>query len=121
LKNTALIFSALVVMLLAGAGIAAADGLGVSYSFWMPGDNGKLSQKSCTLQAAAALSAAGFRHVDTGTNEQHPVVFGDHGQYQATVFCLGDNGTVTVVVMGPDQDTATAWRKKFSAAWKAAR
>jgi hypothetical protein len=117
LKNAALTLCALLLALIAAASAASADGQAVSSVYWLSGENGKLTQRSCTIQAASALTTAGFKHVDTGTNDS-PIIFADHGAYQAAVFCLGNNGTVTMVVMGPDQATATSLRKKFSSAWK---
>ncbi len=118
MKNAGLIVSAVIAVVIAAGSVAYADGQSVSSVYWLPGENGKLSQRSCTIQAASALTTAGFKHVDMGTNDS-PIIFADQGKYQAAVFCLGDKGTVTMVVMGPDQATATAMRKKFSAAWKA--
>lgn len=118
MKNAALTVCAVLFALVAAGSAAYADGQAVSSVYWLPGENGKLTQRSCTIQAASALTTAGFKHVDTGTNDS-PIIFADQGSYQAAVFCLGNNGTVTMVVMGPDQTKATALRKKFSAAWKA--
>ena len=118
MKNAVIFVCACLLFSAVSATAALASGQAVSSVYWLPGENGKMTQRSCVVQAASALTTAGFKHVDTGTNDS-PIIFADQGTYQAAVFCLGNNGTVTFVVMGPNQDTATALRKKFSAAWKA--
>ncbi len=98
---------------------AGADGQGVSEHFWYPGDNGKLSQRDCSVRASAALTVAGFHHVSSSGAENNSVVYADKGIYQAAVFCLLDNGSVTFVVMGPDQSTTSTLAHKFDEAWRA--
>jgi hypothetical protein len=94
-----------------------ADGLSATTHYWYAGQNGKLSEGDCKIQAAAALSQAGFRHVAAGTGAG-PAVYGDKGTYQAVVLCLGDSGAVAFVVMGEDQDVANSLSDAFVKAWK---
>jgi hypothetical protein len=75
------------------------------------------SASKCVVDATAALTTAGFRHVtSTKTHKDSSVVlFADHDDYQATVFCM--NKYMAMEVTGPHDAPATKLRDAFSKAW----
>jgi len=71
----------------------------------------------CVVDATAALTTAGFRHVTTGKTHKDTsvVLFADHDAYQATVFCL--KNYIAMEITGPDDGPATTLRDAFTKAW----
>lgn len=75
------------------------------------------SASKCVVDATAALTTAGFRHVTSGKTHKDAsvVLFADHNDYQATVFCM--NKYIAMEVTGPQDAPATALRDAFTKAW----
>ena len=75
------------------------------------------SASKCVVDATAALTTAGFKHVTTGKTHKDAsvVLFADHDQYQATVFCM--TKYIAMEVTGPEDAPATALRDAFTKAW----
>jgi len=95
------------------AQIVLADGQNVSTNEWAT----KLTGSQCAVQASAALTAGGLKHVTSGNVHKSGtvVLYADQGTYQATVFCLNDH--IAIEVTGPEDKKASDLIDAFSKAW----
>src|ERR1700687_1679366 len=109
------VLSLVMIGTLAHIASASSNGQSVSTNNFATSDSGA----KCVVDATAALATAGFRHVTTGKTHKDGsvVLFADHNEYQATVFCM--NKYMAMEVTGPQDAPATSLRDAFSKAWDA--
>lgn len=106
--------SALVV--LASARVAlSAGGQSVSTNNWATTE----PASKCVVDAASALTTAGFKHVTSGKTHKDGsvVLFADLDVYQATIFCL--DKYIALEVTGPTDAKASSLVDAFVKAWNA--
>lgn len=92
---------------------ALADGQSVSTNEWKT----DLTGEKCAVQASAALTGGGLKHVTSGNVHKSGtvVLYADQGTYQATVFCLDQH--IAIEVTGPTDQKASALIDSFTKAW----
>ncbi|MBV8460917.1 MAG: hypothetical protein JO009_08515 [Candidatus Eremiobacteraeota bacterium] len=95
------------------AQVALADGQSVSTNEWKT----DLTGEKCAVQASAAFTGGGFKHVTSGNVHKSGtvVLYADQGAYQATVFCLTNH--IAVEVTGPTDQKASSLIDAFTKAW----
>jgi hypothetical protein len=105
--------SCVMIFSLTPVAVSASDGQSVSSNNFATSD----SAQKCVVDATAALTSAGFRHVTAGKTHKDGsvVLFADHNTYQATVFCM--NKYMAMEVTGPQDAPATKLRDRFTDAW----
>jgi len=107
--------SAALILTCAQIAVSASSGQSVSTNNWVTTE----AAAKCVVDATAALTTAGFKHVSSGKTHKDGsvVLFADQDTYQAVIFCL--DKYITVEVTGPRDAKTSSLVDAFVKAWNA--